>query len=69
LQDEQDKKTVALWGLNKPQEVKSGLDNSIGQLNSISIDKGCYSCTSNKSFVISAFKTACIAYHPSNVTY
>ena len=74
--DEEDRKGIALWGATHKKKAQSSNYDThpkvehecLGGSNAVTIDKTCYSCTSSNSIVLSAFKMACLAYHPSPLT-
>lgn len=61
-QDEIDRESIALMGYKEGKNPKTSKPV-------VTIEKQCLSCTGQSSIVLSAFKMACLAYSPSQVTY
>jgi hypothetical protein len=66
IQDEIDRESISLMGY-KEAKLTKGLHRLPRPV--ISIEKQCFSCTNQSSIVLNAFKIACLAYTPSQVTF
>ena len=55
-QDEMDKRSICLMGMNDTKQI-------------VTIDKNCLSCSEKPTRVVSAFKIACLMYHPNDVEF
>lgn len=91
IQDEEDKRSIALWGvqergtnskkdyskmfenIRKPNDQNklklANVQKKYTDYNVVTLDKTCYSCASQGSIVLSAFKMACLSYVPSQIDY
>ena len=79
VQDDQDRKNVALFGCKPEKGDRDGLLPNIDQTPRkkevktaspiISLDKRCLSCCSNTGTVLAGFKIACLNYTPGPVEY
>ncbi|CAE7362795.1 unnamed protein product [Symbiodinium natans] len=79
VQDDQDRKNVALFGCKPEKGAGEGLLPNIDQTPRkkevkaaapiISLDKRCLSCCSNTGTVLAGFKIACLNYTPGPVEY
>eukprot|EP00347_Sterkiella_histriomuscorum_P007668 403348032 len=68
MQEENDKNQVGLYGyFGDEQTIQT--NNNEGKTQVISLNNNCVSCSGNSSFVIKAFKIACLAYKPNKVKY
>eukprot|EP00347_Sterkiella_histriomuscorum_P014958 403358851 len=65
LQDEQDRKSISLYGFKMNESEKS----LINEKPIVTLDKQCLSCSGQSSIVINAFKMACLSYQPQPITY
>lgn len=64
-QDEEDRKSLQLTGVNAQPKSKS----PIKAKQSVSLKPECVSCTGQSSLLLTSFKLACLNYSPSDIEY
>eukprot|EP00350_Pseudokeronopsis_sp_OXSARD2_P003344 CAMPEP_0170564098 /NCGR_PEP_ID=MMETSP0211-20121228/70958_1 /TAXON_ID=311385 /ORGANISM="Pseudokeronopsis sp., Strain OXSARD2" /LENGTH=192 /DNA_ID=CAMNT_0010883155 /DNA_START=1272 /DNA_END=1850 /DNA_ORIENTATION=- len=69
VQDEKDKYSISLMGVNEKEETNFINHPSQGKREVVQIDKKCLSCSAQSYKIISAFKMACLTYFPQSVQY